>query len=387
MLIGVSSMMGAINYLTTIINMRAKGMTFFRMPLTIWSLFIVAILLLLAIPVLASALAMLLFDNMWGTSFFSPEGGGDPILWQHLFWFFGHPEVYVLILPGMGVASEILSVFARKPIFGYKAMVFAMLSIAGLGFIVWGHHMFQSGMNPALGMTFMFSTMVIAVPSAIKTFNWLGTLKGGNIKFTVPMLNALAFVSMFVIGGLSGMYMASTPVDIFIHDTYFIVAHIHYVVFGGSIFGMFAGLYYWFPKMFGRNMNMMLGKIHFWFTIIFFNATFFPMHILGIGGHMRRIYNPMQYEFLQDMQWINEFITVSAILLGFAQLLFIYNFFYSMYKGKAAQDNPWEANTLEWTAPTPPPHGNFLTPPTVYRGPYEYSVPDRDKDWYSQSEK
>lgn len=201
------------------------------------------------------------------------------------------------------------------------------------------------------------------------------------------MLNALAFVSMFVIGGLSGMYMASTPVDIFIHDTYFIVAHIHYVIFGGSIFGMFAGLYYWFPKMFGRSMNMMLGKIHFWFTIIFFNATFFPMHILGIGGHMRRIYNPMQYEFLQDMQWINEFITVSAIFLGFAQLLFIYNFFYSMYRGKAAQDNPWEANTLEWTAPTPPPHGNFLTPPTVYRGPYEYSVPDRDKDWYSQSEK
>ena len=387
MLIGVSSMMGAINYLTTVINMRAKGMTFFRMPLSVWSLFIVAILLLLAVPVLTSALAMLLFDNVWGTSFFSPEGGGDPILWQHLFWFFGHPEVYVLILPGMGVASEILSVFSRKPIFGYKAMVFAMLSIAGLGFIVWGHHMFQSGMNPALGITFMFSTMVIAVPSAIKTFNWLGTLKGGNIKFTVPMLNALAFVSMFVIGGLSGMYMASTPVDIFIHDTYFIVAHIHYVVFGGSIFGMFAGIYYWFPKMFGRSMNMTLGKIHFWFTIIFFNATFFPMHILGIGGHMRRIYNPMQYEFLQDMQWINEFITVAAFMLGSAQLLFIYNFFYSMYKGKAAQDNPWEANTLEWTAPTPPPHGNFLTPPIVYRGPYEYSVPDREKDWYSQSEK
>ena len=385
MLIGISSMMGAINYLTTVINMRAKGMTFFRLPLVIWSLFIVAILLLLAVPVLASALAMLLFDNMWGTSFFSPEGGGDPILWQHLFWFFGHPEVYVLILPGMGVASEILSVFSRKPIFGYKAMVYAMVSIAGLGFIVWGHHMFQSGMNPALGTTFMFSTMVIAVPSAIKTFNWLGTLKGGNIKFTVPMLNALAFVSMFVIGGLSGIYMASTPVDIFIHDTYFIVAHIHYVVFGGSIFGMFAGIYYWFPKMFGRNMNMTLGKIHFWFTIIFFNATFFPMHILGIGGHMRRIYNPMQYEFLQDMQWINEFITVASILLGFAQLLFIYNFFHSMYKGKVAQDNPWEANTLEWTAPTPPPHGNFLTPPTVHRGPYEYSEPDRKEDWVSQS--
>ena len=384
MIMGISSMMGAVNYITTIVNMRAKGMTFFRMPLTVWSLFIVAILLLLAIPVLASALSMLLFDRLWGTSFFSASGGGDPILWQHLFWFFGHPEVYVLILPGMGIASDLLSTFARKPIFGYKAMVYAMISIAVLGFIVWGHHMFQSGMNPALGMTFMFSTMAIAVPSAIKTFNWLGTLKGANIKFTVPMLNTLAFVSMFVIGGLSGIFMASTPVDIFIHDTYYIVAHIHYVVFGGSMFALFGGLYYWFPKMFGRGMNMTLGRIHFWMTFVFFNATFFPMHILGIGGHMRRIANPMQYEFLQDMQWINEFITVSAFMLGLAQIIFFFNFFYSMFKGKKSVDNPWEANTLEWVAPTPPPHGNFLTPPVVYGGPYEYGVPDREEDWLPQ---
>ena len=384
MFIGISSMMGSVNFITTIVNMRAKGMTFFRMPLTVWSLFIVAILLLLAIPVLASALSMLLFDRIWGTSFFSASGGGDPILWQHLFWFFGHPEVYVLILPGMGIASDLLSTFARKPIFGYKAMVYAMISIAVLGFIVWGHHMFQSGMNPALGMTFMFSTMAIAVPSAIKTFNWLGTLKGANIKFTVPMLNTLAFVSMFVIGGLSGIFMASTPVDIFIHDTYYIVAHIHYVVFGGSMFALFGGIYYWFPKMFGRGMNMTLGKIHFWMTLIFFNATFFPMHILGIGGHMRRIANPMQYEFLQDMQWINEFITVSAFMLGLAQIIFFFNFFYSMYKGKKSVDNPWEANTLEWVAATPPPHGNFPTPPIVYGGPYEYGVPDREEDWLSQ---
>lgn len=387
LLIGISSMMGAINYITTIINMRTKGMTFFRLPLTVWSLFIVAILLLLAVPVLASALAMLLFDNMFGTSFFSAAGGGDPILWQHLFWFFGHPEVYVLILPGMGIASDLLSVFARKPIFGYKAMVYAMISIAGLGFIVWGHHMFQSGMNPGIATTFMFSTMVIAVPSAIKTFNWLGTLKGANIKFTVPMMNTLAFVSMFVIGGLSGIFMASTPVDIFIHDTYFIVAHIHYVIFGGSIFALFAAVYYWFPKMFGRGMNMTLGKIHFWMTFIFFNATFFPMHILGVGGHMRRIYNPMQYEFLQDMQWINEFITVSAMMLGFVQILFFFNFFYSMYWGKVAEDNPWQANTLEWFAPTPPPHGNFPTQPIVYGGPYEYSLPDKKEDWLSQAAK
>ncbi len=360
-------------------------MTFFRLTLTVWSLVIVAILLLIAVTVLASALAMLLFDKMFGTSFFSAAGGGDPILWQHLFWFFGHPEVYVLILPGMGIASDLLSVFARKPIFGYRAMVYAMLSIAGLGFIVWGHHMFQSGMNPAIATTFMFSTMVIAVPSAIKTFNWLGTLKGANIKFTVPMLNTLAFVSMFVIGGLSGIFMASTPVDIFIHDTYFIVAHIHYVIFGGSIFALFGAIYYWFPKMFGRGMNMTLGRIHFWMTFIFFNATFFPMHILGVGGHMRRIYNPMQYEFLQDMQWMNEFITVSAMLLGFAQILFFFNFFYSMFKGKVAADNPWQANTLEWVAPTPPPHGNFPTQPKVYGGPYEYSLPDKEEDWLSQA--
>jgi cytochrome c oxidase subunit 1 len=386
-LLGISSLMGSINYITTIINMRAPGMTFMRLPLVIWSLFIVAILLLLALPVLTAALSMLLFDRLAGTSFFDPSGGGDPLLWQHLFWFFGHPEVYVLILPAMGIASEILPVFARKPIFGYKAMVYAMAAIAGLGFIVWGHHMFQAGMNPALGTTFMVSTMVIAVPSAIKTFNWLGTLWGGNIRFTTPMLNALAFVSMFVIGGLSGIFMASTPVDIFIHDTYYIVAHIHYVVFGGSIFGVFAAIYYWFPKMFGRMMNEKLGKIHFWLTFIAFNLTFFPMHILGVGGHMRRIYNPLQYEFLQQFEGINIFITMSAFTLGTVQLLFLFNVFYSIFRGKKAEDNPWRANTLEWTAPTPPPHGNFETIPAVFHGPYEYSAPWVEEDWLPQSQK
>ena len=294
----LSSLMGAINYITTVINMRAPGMTFFRMPLVVWSLFITAILLLLALPVLMSATAMLLFDRTLGTHWFLPEGGGEPLLWQHLFWFFGHPEVYILILPAMGAASEILPVFARKPIFGYHAMVYSMLAICFLSWIVYGHHMFVSGMNPAVGMAFTLSTMVIAVPSAIKTFNWLGTLWGGNIRFTVPMLNALAFVAMFVIGGLSGIFMASTPVDIFIQDTYFIVAHIHYVVFGGSIFGAFAAIYYWFPKMFGRMMNTTLGHLHFWPTFVFFNLTFFPQHFLGVGGMMRRIYNPTQYEFL-----------------------------------------------------------------------------------------
>ena len=385
LVLGVSSLMGSINYITTIINMRAPGMTFFRLPLTIWALFIVAILLLLALPVLSAALGLLLLDRLAGTTFFLPAGGGEPLLWQHLFWFFGHPEVYILILPAMGIASDILSVFARKPIFGYRAMAYSMLSIAGLSWIVWGHHMFQSGMNPTLGSTFMISTMVIAVPSAIKTFNWLGTLWGGDIHFTTPMLNALAFVSMFVIGGLSGIYMAATPVDIFIHDTYFIVAHIHYVVFGGSIFGIFAAIYYWFPKMFGRMMNETLGKLHFWPTFIAFNCTFFPMHILGVGGHMRRIYNPMQYDFLHPLQPINVFITISAICLGLAQILFAINFFWSMFAGKQATENPWNANTLEWTAPSPPPHGNFGELPTVYRGPYEYSSPEVEEDWLPQT--
>ncbi len=384
--LGMSSLMGSINYITTIINMRAPGMTWMRLPLVVWALFIVAILLLLALPVLTAALAMLLFDRLAGTTFFHPTAGGDPLLWQHLFWFFGHPEVYILILPAMGVASEILPVFSRKPIFGYRAMVYAMGAIAFLGWIVWGHHMFQSGMNPALGTTFMVSTMIIAVPSAIKTFNWLGTLWRGNIRFTTPMLHALAFVSMFVIGGLSGIYMASTPVDIFIHDTYYIVAHIHYVVFGGSIFGIFAGICYWFPKMFGRKLNDTLGKVHFWITFIAFNGTFFPMHILGVGGHMRRIYNPLQYEFLQRFEGLNIFITMSAFTLGFAQLIFLFNVFYSMFKGKKAEDNPWQANTVEWTAATPPPHGNFAAIPTVYHPPYEYSRPDAERDWLPQTQ-
>jgi cytochrome c oxidase subunit 1 len=363
--------------------MRAPGMTYFRMPLTVWSLFITAILLLLALPVLTAALAMLLFDRMAGTSFFLPEGGGEPLLWQHMFWFFGHPEVYILVLPAMGVTSDLLSTFSRKPIFGYHAMAFSMIAIAFLSWIVWGHHMFVSGMNPLLGTAFMMTTMVIAVPSAIKTFNWLGTLWGGSIRFTSPMLFALGFVSNFLIGGLSGIFMASTPVDIFIHDTYYIVAHFHYVV-AGIIFALFAAVYYWFPKMFGRMMNEGLGKIHFALTYIFFNGAFFPMHFLGVGGHMRRIYNPTQYEFIQPMQDWNVFITVSALLLGASQIFFLWNFFYSLFAGKKAERNPWQANTLEWVAPTPPPHGNFEVQPVVYRGPYEYSSPEVQEDWLPQ---
>jgi cytochrome c oxidase subunit I len=386
MVLGISSLMGSINYITTIVNMRAPGMSYFRMPLVIWSLFITAILLLLALPVLTAALAMLLFDRTMGTSFFLPEGGGEPLLWQHMFWFFGHPEVYVLVLPAMGVTSELLSTFSRKPIFGYHAMAFSMIAIAFLSWIVWGHHMFVSGMNPLLGTAFMMTTMVIAVPSAIKVFNWLGTLWGGAIRFTSPMLFALGFVSNFLIGGLSGIFMASTPVDIFIHDTYYIVAHFHYVV-AGIIFALFAAVYYWFPKMFGRMMNEKLGKIHFVLTYIFFNGAFFPMHFLGVGGHMRRIYNPTQYEFLLPLQHWNVFITVSALILGASQIFFLYNFISSLFIGKKADRNPWQANTLEWVASSPPPHGNFEVQPVVYRGPYEYSSPEVKEDWLPQDKK
>jgi len=379
----ISSLMGSINYITTVVNMRAPGMSYFRMPLVIWSLFITAILALLALPVLMAALAMLLFDRTLGTSFFLPERGGDPLLWQHLFWFFGHPEVYILVLPAMGVTSEILPVFSRKPIFGYRAMAFSMISIAFLSWVVWGHHMFLSGMNPVLGTAFMMTTMVIAVPSAIKTFNWLGTLWGGSIRFTTPMIFTLGFISAFVIGGLSGIFMASTPVDIFIHDTYFIVAHFHYVV-AGIIFAMFAAIYFWYPKMFGRMMNETWGKVHAILTFIFFNLVFFPMHFLGVGGHMRRIYNPMQYEFLSSWQPWNVYITVSAFLLVLSQIPFVVNFFWSLFAGKQADENPWQANTLEWSAPSPPPHGNFGAIPIVYRGPYEYSSPEVKEEFLPQ---
>jgi cytochrome c oxidase subunit 1 len=384
---GLSSIAGATNYITTVVNMRAPGMTMFRMPLPVWSLFITAILLLLAVPVLSAAAAMLFADLNMGTSFFSPQGGGQPLLWQHLFWFFGHPEVYIMILPAMGLSSEILAVFSRKPIFGYKAMVYAMIAIGFLGFIVWGHHMFVSGMNLTLSAAFSVSTMVIAVPSAIKTFNWMGTIWRGSIEFTTAMCFALAFVSMFVIGGLSGIFMASTPVDLFVHHTYFIVAHFHYVLFGGSIFAIFGAIYFWFPKMFGRMLNETLGKVHFFLTLVFFNLTFFPMHNLGLGGMMRRIADPTVYEHLRQLQPLNQLCTIGAIGLGFTTFVFLWNVVMSLRNGKKAPNNPWNANTLEWTVPSPPGHGNFDKTPVVYHGPYEYSVPGIYKDYLPQTER
>ncbi len=397
--VGISSLLGSINYITTILMLRAPGMKLFRMPMTVWALFITAILQAFALPVLTSALVMQLLDRTVGTNFFSPAGwsvangpavvgGGQPLLWQHLFWFYSHPAVYIMILPAMGMVSDIISTFSRKPLFGYKPMVFALGSIAGLGFLVWGHHMFQSGMNPALGATFMLSTMLIALPSAIKVFNWLGTMWGGRIQFTSAMLNAMAFVSMFIIGGLSGIFMAATPVDMHIHDTYFIVAHIHYVLFGGSTFGIFAAIYYWFPKMFGRMMDERLGKVHFALTFLTFNGTFFLMHIIGMHGHMRRIADPTIYEFLRgaNVVGMNRFMTVNAFALGLSQLVFAANFFYSLVAGPRAPDNPWHANSLEWATASPPPYYNFETIPTVYHPAYEYSVPGVVGDYLPQTE-
>jgi cytochrome c oxidase subunit 1 len=399
-LVGWSSIMGAVNYLTTIFKMRAPGMSLFRMPMTVWALFITSILQLLATPVLGAAMIMLILERVAGTAIFVPEttvigteafraegSEGQPLLFQHLFWFYSHPAVYIMILPAMGFVSDIISTFARKPLFGYRPMVYSISAIAGLGFVVWGHHMFVSGMNPYLGSAFMISTMMIALPSAVKVFNWIGTLWGGQIRFTASMCFAVGFVSMFIIGGLSGIFMAATPVDIQIHDTYFIVGHIHYVLFTGSLFGVFGALYYWYPKMFGRRMSERLGRWHFWLTFIFGNGTFFLMHIVGIGGMQRRIADPLQYEHLHG--WIdvsNQFMTVCAFLLFFSQLIFFFNFFRSLTAGEKAGRNPWRANSLEWETVSPPPHGNFgETLPTVHRGPYEYASPDVDEDYLPQS--
>jgi cytochrome c oxidase subunit I len=394
--VGISSMMGSVNYITTIINMRAPGMTLFRMPMSIWAMFITAILQAFALPVLTVALFLQFLDKTINTCFFLPPGlltlgnwqtgpgGGQTLLWQHLFWFYSHPAVYIMILPAMGMVSDIIATFSRKPLFGYKPMVFSIAGIAGLGFIVWGHHMFQSGMDPRLGTGFMLATIMIALPSAVKTFNWLGTVWQGNLHLTTPMLNALAFVSMFVIGGLSGIFMAATPVDVYIHDTYFIVAHLHYVLFMSSVFGIFGAIYFWFPKMFGRMMSDRWGKVHFTLTFLASNAVFYPMHIIGTAGHMRRIADPEQYAFIKPLMPLNQFMTISAYVLGAAQLVFLVNFFYSLFWGPKAGRNPWHSNSLEWSAPSPPPHGNFEVTPTVFRGPYEYAVPDMEADYYPQ---
>jgi cytochrome c oxidase subunit 1 len=397
--------MGGLNFVTTILTLRTKGLSMSRLPLTMWALFLVGVLGLLAFPALTAASLMLLFDRHFGTSFFLPAGlvlnntplltaagaplhqGGAPLLWQHLFWFLGHPEVYILMLPALGFTSDLMSAFSRKAIFGYKAMVGAMIAIATLSFVVWGHHMFQSGMSPYLGMAFAVGTMLIAVPSAVKVFNWLATLWRSRIHFTTPMLWALGVVSLFISGGLSGIWLGQSAADIPLHDTYFVVAHFHLIMAGAALFGVFGATAFWFPKMFGRMMNDGLGKLHFWLTFVAYYCTFFPMHYIGIAGHMRRIYTATEYEFLKPLQPINEFITWSAFVLGASQFIFFANFIWSAFKGRKATENPWNATGLEWTTPSPPVHGNWPGEiPEVHRWPYDYSVPDAERDFVMQTD-
>ena len=395
----VSSLLGGINYISTVLNQRTKGMSMNRMPLTIWAFFFTAILGLLSFPVLLGAALFLIFDRSFGTSFYLSdiflEGvgalenvGGSPVLYQHLFWFLGHPEVYIILMPALGITSEVISTNARKPIFGYTAMIISLMGISVLSFIVWGHHMFITGMNPFLGSVFMILTLIIAVPSAVKAFNYLTTLWRGNLRYTPAMLFSIGLVSFFISGGLTGIYLGNAAMDIQLHDSYFVVAHFHLVMGSAAIFGMFAGIYHWFPRMYGRMMNNTLGYFHFWITFITAYLVFFPMHFMGLAGVPRRYY---QFTLVEDFSvWmdVNKLITVSAIVGGFAQLLFLYNFFVSIFRGKKAEQNPWQSNTLEWTSPIDVRlHGNWPGElPTVYRGPYEYSRPDRELDYFPQNE-
>lgn len=393
----VSSLLGGINYISTVLNMRTKGMSMDRMPLTIWSFFFTAVLGLLSFPVLLGAGLFLIFDRSFGTSFYLSDiylngigaldnVGGSPVLYQHLFWFLGHPEVYIILMPALGITSEVIANNARKPIFGYTAMIISLLGISFLSFIVWGHHMFITGMNPFLGTVFMFVTLIIAVPSAVKTFNYLATLWKGNIRFTPAMLFAIGLVSLFITGGLTGIYLGNAALDIQLHDTYFVVAHFHLVMGSASIFGMFAGIYHWYPKMFGKMMNKTLGYFHFWLTFISAYVVFFPMHFMGLAGVPRRYYEFTLVPEFGIWMDVNVVITIAAIVGGLAQIFFLYNFFVNIFKGEKATQNPWQANSLEWTTPVEHIHGNWPGPlPVVYRGPYEYSVPGRELDYYPQN--
>ncbi len=396
-LFSIASLLTSINFIATVIELRVPGMTLDRLPLTVWAWFTTAIISLLAFAVLLAAGLLLLLDRWGGTSFFLPAGlvvsdralnhsGGSPLLWQHLFWFFGHPEVYIAILPGMGLVSTILSVNARRPVFGYKAMVGAMLAIAFLSFAVWGHHMFISGMSPYSSIAFSVLTLTVGVPSAIKTFNWLGTLWGGRLRLNVAMLFALGFVSVFVAGGITGVFLGQPAMDLYLHDTYFVVGHFHLIMGVAAVFAMFAGTYYWFPKMFGRMMNETLGKIHFYITFLGVYGIFVPMHVAGLAGNPRRYPDFKEFEFLSDLTWIHTFISHSSFTVAAVQLLFLFNLFWSLWRGARAPVNPWEAATLEWSVPSPPPHDNFGgAAVTVVRGAYEFSVPGRESDFAMQA--
>ena len=391
-----SSLLGALNYIVTVLNLRTVGMKMTRLPLTIWTFFVTAIIGVVSFPVLLAAALLLIFDRSFGTSFYLSDifidggvlhyQGGSPILFEHLFWFIGHPEVYIVILPAMGIVSEVLAVNSRKPVFGYRAMIGSIIAIAFLSTIVWGHHMFITGMNPFLGSVFTFTTLLIAIPSAVKTFNWITTLWKGNLRMNTAMLFSIGFVSTFISGGLTGLVMGDSALDINIHDTYFIVAHFHLVTGVSAIYGMLAGIYHWFPKMFGRMMNKTLGYWHFWITAIAAYGVFFPMHFVGLAGLPRRYYTNTSFPYFNDLADINIVITIFALVGGAAQIIFLSNFFFSIYKGKKAVQNPWKANTLEWTTPVEHIHGNWPGEiPTVHRWPYDYSKPGQEEDWVAQN--
>ena len=392
----VSSLLGSLNYIVTVLNMRTKGMSMTRLPLTIWAFMVTAVLGVLSFPVLLSAALLLMFDRLLGTSFYLSDifiggevlsySGGSPVLYQHLFWFLGHPEVYIILLPALGISSEVIATNSRKPIFGYRAMVGSILAIAFLSFIVWGHHMFVTGMNPFLGSVFTFTTLLIAIPSAVKAFNYITTLWKGNIQYTPAMLFSIGLVSTFVTGGLTGVILGDSALDINVHDTYFVVAHFHIVMGLSAIFGMFAGVYHWFPKMYGRMMNKSMGYAHFWLTFITAYGVFFPMHFLGMAGLPRRYYSNTAFPMFDNLADINVLITYFAIIGGIAQLIFIFNFFYSIWRGPKATQNPWRANSLEWTTPVEHMHGNWPGDvPVVHRWAYDYSKPGYEDDFVPQN--
>ncbi len=392
----VGSLLGSLNYIVTILNLRTIGMKMQRLPLTIWALLITAILGVLSFPVLLSCALLLIMDRSFGTSFYLSDiiingevlhnTGGSPILFEHLFWFLGHPEVYIILLPALGIISEVISVNSRKPIFGYKAMVGSLLLIAFLSFIVWGHHMFMTGMDPFLGSVFTFTTLLIAIPSAVKVFNYITTLWRANIRFTPAMLFAIGPVSTFITGGLTGIILGDSALDINVHDTYFVVGHFHIVMGLSAIYGMFAGVYHWFPKMYGKMMNKSFGYIHFWGTFICAYGVFFPMHFLGLAGLPRRYYTNSAFPMFDGLTDVNSVITFFALAGAAIQVFFIFNFFYSIFKGTKATENPWKANTLEWTTPIERIHGNWPGEiPTVHRWAYDYSKPGHDEDFVMQN--
>ena len=390
-----SSLLGSLNYIVTVLNLRTKGMSLTRMPLTIWAFFVTAIIGVISFPVLLSAALLLIMDRSFGTSFFLSDifiqgevlhyQGGSPVLFEHLFWFLGHPEVYIVLLPALGIASEVISTHSRKPIFGYKAMIISILAIAFLSTIVWGHHMFVTGMNPFLGSVLTFTTLLIAIPSAVKAFNYITTLWKGNIQFNPPMLFAIGFVSTFITGGLTGIILGDSALDINVHDTYFVVAHFHLVMGISALYGMLAGMYHWFPIMFGKMMNKNLGYIHFWVTAISAYGVFFPMHFIGMAGLPRRYYTNSNFPLFDDLADTNQIITMFAIMGAAVQLVFLYNFIYSMFYGKKAPQNPWKSTTLEWTASQKHIHGNWQGKiPEVHRWPYDYSKPGYKEDFVPQ---